>query len=139
MIWVGFEAIRLPARLRVAPGRRDAGPHGRARLARLPVEDLVAGEARHADVEVDPVEHRARQPRAVGLGAAGRADAPADRVPVEAAGAGVAGTDQQWPRREAGAHHGPRDVDPALLEGLAEGVGAVGAKAHTSSRKSTPW
>ena len=105
-----------------APGRRDAGPHGRARLARLPVEDLVAGEARHVDVEVDPVEHRARQPRAVGLGATGRADAPADGVAVEAAGAGVPGTDQQRPRREAGAHHGPRDVDPALLEGLAEGV-----------------
>ncbi len=113
----------LAARRRRELARRaDPGPHGRARLARRPGEDLVAGEARHLDVQVDAVEDRAREPRPVGLGAARRADAAAHRVAVEAAGAGVARAHEQGPRGKARADHRAGDVDAALLERLPQRV-----------------
>ena len=116
---LGPACPRARARARAAATRSRTTALGSA--GRLPHE-LVARQARDLDVQVDAIGHRPRQPRAVGLGAAGRAHAPAHRVAVEAAGARVARADQQRAGREAGAHHRPGDVDAALLERLAQRV-----------------
>ena len=105
-----------------ARARRDARADGLAGLGARAPHQLLAVEPRHLDVEVDAVGHRAGEPRPVGLGPPGRADAAADRIAVEAARARVARADQQRPGREARAGHRPGDVDPALLERLAQRV-----------------
>ena len=130
----------LPAPLRARPAPRRRGPATVALGSRGSPIRLVAGEARHLDVEVDAIERRARQPRPVGLGAPGRADAAADGVAVEAAGARVARAETRSGRagKRALAIARATSIRPSS-SGWRRASRAEGAKAQTSSRKSTPW
>src|SRR6185295_17167704 len=106
---------------------RDPEGDGRRGLARAAAQ-LPQGDRRHLDVEVDAIEERSRDPRAIALDHGRRTAAEAAGVSEMPAGAGVERADETEAGGKGQPGAGPDDGDEALFERLAERLESVAAE-----------
>ena len=104
------------------PGGHDTLANHAARLAIGRSRELLGGDRRNLDLQIDAVEQRPADARLVAQHRVGRAATGLGRIAELAAGTGIHGGDELEAGRELGLTGGARNDEAAGFERLAQGL-----------------